>query len=118
VQTFHIESFNWSDIGYNFLIGGDGRVYVGRSWDYVGAHSGPNYNSRSIGISFIGTFNSVIPSKAQLHAAQKLIELGVEDGKIASDYKLLGHRQVTETLSPGDALYSVIQKWPHWSLIP
>lgn len=116
-QTFHIESRNWSDIGYNFLVGGDGYVYVGRSWDYMGAHAF-GYNNISIGISFIGTFNTVKPPKQQLYTVQKLIELGVEKGKIAPDYKLLGHRQVSRTISPGDALYSVIQTWPHWSKEP
>lgn len=116
-QTFHIESRKWSDIGYSFLVGGDGLVYVGRSWDYIGAHSF-GFNNISIGISFIGTFNSVIPAKNQLYAAQRVIELGVKGGKIAPDYKLLGHRQISRTLSPGDALYSIIQTWPHWSAEP
>ncbi|XP_076683254.1 peptidoglycan-recognition protein LC isoform X1 [Andrena cerasifolii] len=113
-QTFHIESRNWADIAYSFLIGGDGLVYVGRSWDYMGAHSF-GFNNISIGISFIGTFNAVKPPRNQLYAAQRLIELGVEGGKIAPDYKLLGHRQISQTLSPGDALYSIIKTWPHWS---
>nr|XP_012138566.1 PREDICTED: peptidoglycan-recognition protein LC-like isoform X2 [Megachile rotundata] len=116
-QTFHIESRKWSDIAYNFLVGGDGLVYVGRSWDYMGAHAF-GFNNISIGIAFIGTFNSVIPPKNQLYAAQKVIELGVEHGKIAPDYKLLAHRQVSKTLSPGDALYSIIQTWPHWASVP
>ncbi|XP_014484296.1 PREDICTED: peptidoglycan-recognition protein LC-like [Dinoponera quadriceps] len=116
-QTFHIESRKWSDIGYNFLVGGDGLAYVGRSWDYVGAHAF-GFNSRSIGISFIGTFNSIIPPKVQLHAAQKIIEKGIELGKIAPDYKLLGHRQVSKTLSPGDALYNILKTWPHWAPEP
>jgi hypothetical protein len=30
-------------------------VYEGRGWDIVGTHA-PNYNSRSIGICFIGDF--------------------------------------------------------------
>lgn len=83
----------------------------------MGAHAF-GYNNISIGISFIGTFNTVKPSKQQLYVVQKLIELGVEKGKIAPDYKLLGHRQVSQTVSPGDALYSVIQTWPHWSKEP
>lgn len=116
-QTFHIESRKWSDIAYNFLVGGDGYAYVGRSWDYIGAHSF-GFNNISVGISFIGTFNSVIPNASQLHAAQQLIKVGVEAGKIAPNYKLLGHRQVSATLSPGDALYKVIQTWPHWSPSP
>nr|XP_012232492.1 PREDICTED: peptidoglycan-recognition protein LC-like isoform X2 [Linepithema humile]XP_012232493.1 PREDICTED: peptidoglycan-recognition protein LC-like isoform X2 [Linepithema humile] len=116
-QTFHIESKKWSDIGYNFLVGGDGLAYVGRSWNYVGAHSF-GFNNKSIGISFIGTFNTVLPPKVQLHAAQKIIELGVKGGKIAHNYKLLGHRQVSKTLSPGEALYNEIKTWPHWSPNP
>lgn len=39
IQTFHIESRNWDDIGYNFLIGGDGAVYEGRGWLQQGAHT-------------------------------------------------------------------------------
>ncbi|KZC08445.1 Peptidoglycan-recognition protein LE, partial [Dufourea novaeangliae] len=116
-QTFHIESRGWSDIAYNFLVGGDGYVYVGRSWDYMGAHAF-GFNNISIGISFIGTFNTVIPRESQLFVAKRLIELGVDKGKIASDYKLLGHRQISRTLSPGDALYKVIQTWPHWTEMP
>ncbi|XP_032686582.1 peptidoglycan recognition protein-like, partial [Odontomachus brunneus] len=111
-QTYHIEMRNWSDIDYNFLVGGDGLAYVGRSWDYVGAHSF-GYNNRSIGISFIGTFHNVKPPKVQLYAAQKIIEIGVETGKIAPDYKLLGHRQVSNTSSPGETLYDILKSWPH-----
>ena len=116
LQTYHIESQHWSDIGYNFLVGGDGLAYVGRGWDYEGAHT-LTYNNISIGISFIGAFNDVEPTKAQLEAAQKLIELGVKLGKISENYVLLGHRQVAQTLSPGDALYSIIQTWSHWSAV-
>nr|XP_046470487.1 peptidoglycan recognition protein-like isoform X2 [Neodiprion pinetum] len=116
-QVFHMESRNWSDIAYNFLIGGDAYAYIGRGWDHVGAHA-YGYNSRSIGISFIGTYNTVAPSDHQMNALQQLIEIGVKSGKIAADYKLLGHRQVSKTPSPGDALYNIITTWPHWSPTP
>ncbi|CAL7940318.1 unnamed protein product [Xylocopa violacea] len=116
-QTFHIESRKWSDIAYNFLVGGDGLIYVGRSWNYMGAHSF-GFNNKSIGISFIGTFNTVVPPKRQLYAAQRIIELGIEGAKISKDYKLLGHRQISPTLSPGDALFDTIKTWPHWSSKP
>ena len=46
MQTFHMESKGWDDIGYNFMIGGDGAVYEGRGWDSQGAHTkGILYNS-------------------------------------------------------------------------
>lgn len=47
----------WDDIGYNFLIGEDGNVYEGRGWGVKGAHF-PAYNPRSLGICFIGSFDS------------------------------------------------------------
>uniref|UniRef100_A0A674JDA9 Peptidoglycan recognition protein 1 n=1 Tax=Terrapene triunguis TaxID=2587831 RepID=A0A674JDA9_9SAUR len=57
IQNYHMGSNGWSDIGYNFLIGEDGRVYEGRGWSTVGAHA-RNWNSRSLGFSFLGTFTS------------------------------------------------------------
>jgi len=113
IQTFHIESRNWWDIGYNFLVGGDGAAYEGRGWKSEGAHT-PGYNSRSIGIAFIGTFNSVLPPKRQILAAQQLIEKGVSLGYVAPDYKLLAARQLQTTPSPGLTLYEDIKTWPHW----
>nr|CAD7606028.1 unnamed protein product [Timema genevievae] len=113
VQTFHIESFGWWDIGYNFLVGGDGYAYEGRGWNHVGAHA-LGYNNVSIGISIIGTFISVLPPDSQLLAAKQLIQRGVELGKVSPNYKLLGHRQVSATESPGTALYDEIKTWPNW----
>ena len=106
----------WSDISYNFLVGGDGLVYIGRSWDYEGAHT-LNYNNISIGISFIGTFHTSKPTNHQLEVAQKLLDVGIRLGKISEDYVLLGHRQVASNLSPGEYLYHIIQSWPHWSSV-
>ena len=38
----------WDDIGYSFMIGGDGSVFEGRGWDRVGAHT-YGFNKRSLG---------------------------------------------------------------------
>ena len=37
-------------------MGGDGNVYEGAGWHEVGAHT-KGYNTKSIGITFIGNFN-------------------------------------------------------------
>ena len=45
-----------------------------------------------------------------------MIDCGIEMGKIASDYRLYGHRDVVSTTKcPGNALYTAIQNWPHYS---
>ncbi|XP_002134711.2 peptidoglycan-recognition protein LC isoform X2 [Drosophila pseudoobscura] len=114
VQSFHVDSWGWDHIGYNFLVGGDGRVYEGRGWDRVGAHT-KGYNKGSIGISFIGTFTAIRPAERQLKACQLLISEGLRLKMLAPDFRLYGHRQLSATESPGEELYKIIQKWPHWS---
>ena len=114
VQNLHSVQWGWDDIGYNFLVGGDGNVYEGRGWDVIGAHA-KFHNKHSIGISMIGDFRNKSPTQEQIDALKKLINLGVLEKKIASDYKLLGHRQVSDTESPGDYLFNIIQSWDHWS---
>ncbi|XP_037906725.1 peptidoglycan-recognition protein LC isoform X2 [Hermetia illucens] len=114
IQTFHMESRQWDDISYNFLVGGDGAVYEGRGWDKEGAHT-KGFNKNSICIAFIGTFINQVPPDRQLNAAKLLIEEGVRLNKISKDYKLFGHRQLIPSESPGEKLYEIIKKWPHWS---
>ncbi|CAB3360563.1 Hypothetical predicted protein [Cloeon dipterum] len=116
-QDQHMDVNGWSDIGYNFIVGGDGNVYEGRSWDKVGAHA-PGYNSQSIGICFIGTFTSSTPASSAINAAQQLIACGVGQGNVAGAYSLIGHRQAVTTECPGDALYAEIQGWPNWDANP
>lgn len=80
IQTYHIESNNWHDIAYNFLIGCDGNVYEGRGWDKVGAHT-YGYNKKAIGISFIGCFISILPPEISLNACKLLIKKYIERKK-------------------------------------
>ncbi|XP_059476113.1 peptidoglycan-recognition protein LC-like [Neocloeon triangulifer] len=114
IQMFHIESFGWADIGYNFVVGGEGGIYEGRGWDKIGAHA-KGYNNRSIGVNFIGTYVTVLPSERQMMAAKILIEEGVRLGKVSPEYKLIAHRQVSKTESPGIRFFLELQSWPHWA---
>jgi N-acetylmuramoyl-L-alanine amidase len=95
IQNWHMGSpNNWDDIGYNFLVGGDGLVYEGRGWTKLGAHAYGS-NSVSIGICFIGTFTNTLPTVAARNTAQALIRCAVNQGHIQSNYRLGGHRQFT-----------------------
>ncbi|XP_055389710.1 peptidoglycan-recognition protein SA-like [Condylostylus longicornis] len=114
IQDYHMKKLGWSDIGYNFLIGNDGNIYEGVGWHKIGAHT-YGYNSKSIGIAFIGNFDNALPTTAALDAAKKLLECGVEKGELSRRYKLFGGRQVSSTVSPGLELYNEIQDWDHWS---
>ncbi|RZC39317.1 Amidase 2 domain containing protein, partial [Asbolus verrucosus] len=113
IQNFHMNSNGWKDIAYNFLIGGDGSVYEGRGWEGFGIHC-PKYNGNSIGICLLGNFMNKLPPTKQLDALKDLIACAKEKNYIASDYKLIGHRQGKSTDCPGDELFKEIKKWPHF----
>lgn len=114
IQTHHIETLKWDDISYNFLIGGNGDVFVGRGWN-VESRLTKGYNKRSISIAFIGTFTNQAPPPQQLRAAQELIDEGVVIKKLSENYKVYGHRQLKATESPGEKLYEIIKTWAHWT---
>ncbi|XP_058819743.1 peptidoglycan-recognition protein 2 [Topomyia yanbarensis] len=117
IQDTHQKGNKWSDIGYNFLIANGGNVYEGIGWHRVGAHT-RGYNSKSIGIAFIGNYADELPSAKALRAANKLLECGVKLGELDGDYRLYGARQISKTASPGDALYAEIQEWDHFDFEP
>lgn len=114
IQHYETQSKGWDDIGYNFLIGGDGAIYIGRGWHFKGKHTA-NFNAKSICIAFIGDFNENVPPTHQLDAAQRLIEEGVKQGKISANYDLYGQCQLKRIKSPGLALFQIIQKWHRWT---
>ncbi|XP_013114626.1 peptidoglycan-recognition protein SB1 [Stomoxys calcitrans] len=116
IQSDHKGRRNFSDIGYNFIIAGDGNVYEGRGWGYQGSHA-PRYNNKSIGIVFLGNFESSKPSDEMLQNAKDLIAQAVSSGYLKENYTLLGHRQTKATSCPGTALYNEIKTWPHWKEI-
>ncbi|OCT66138.1 peptidoglycan recognition protein 1 [Xenopus laevis] len=113
IQNFHMKTNGWCDIGYNFLIGEDGQIYEGRGWQTVGAHA-KNYNSNSIGISFMGTFTNRVPNSVAQQAAKNLINCAVAKNVINTDYTLKGHRDVSSTECPGTSFYNLIKNWPHF----
>ncbi|XP_030400189.1 peptidoglycan recognition protein 1 [Gopherus evgoodei] len=117
IQNYHMNTQRWSDIGYNFLIGEDGRVYEGRGWKTMGAHA-KKWNHKSLGFSFLGNFSNRIPSAAALNAAKSLIQCAISRGFLKRSYTVTGHRNVNPTSCPGNALYRVISKWPRFKAKP
>lgn len=113
VQWYHMDIHGWDEVGLNFMIGGDGRVYEGSGYE-EGAHTF-GYNFDSVCISFIGNFTEYEPTEQQFVTAKLLIEDGVKENKIESDYVLYAHSQVRGGDSPGKYVYNVIRTWDHFS---
>ncbi|XP_060056952.1 peptidoglycan recognition protein 3 isoform X2 [Erinaceus europaeus] len=96
-----------------FLVGEDGGIYEGVGWNSQGSHT-YGFNDIALGIAFMGNFMENPPNAAALEAAQNLIQCAVDQGHLVPDYLLVGHRDVIDTLSPGQALYDIIKMWPHY----
>jgi hypothetical protein len=89
IYAYHVQGNGWDDIGYNFLIDAQGRVYEGR-WarDYrpgetptgedldengvVGAHV-LNHNIGSAGVAMLGDFSNGEPTPAARDTLVKLM---------------------------------------------
>jgi hypothetical protein len=89
IYAYHVQGNGWDDIGYNFLVDAEGRVYEGR-WarDYapdekptgedlgqngvVGAHV-LNHNAGAAGIAMLGDFSNGEPTTAARESLVKLL---------------------------------------------
>ncbi|XP_043357600.1 peptidoglycan recognition protein 1-like [Dermochelys coriacea] len=76
IQNYHMNYQCWPDIGYNFLIGEDSRVYKGRGWRTRRVHD-RNWSRR-------------VPSTAALNTARHLIQCVVSRGFLSRRYTLKG----------------------------
>ncbi|MFH2203537.1 MAG: peptidoglycan recognition family protein [Elusimicrobiota bacterium] len=110
IQDFHQNGRGWSDIGYHFLLDGEGRIFEGRPKNVQGAHV-RGANEGNIGIALLGFYhppydNPVTPQqRATLKALGRWL-VGVYD--IAPEtYR--GHRDLGKTDCPGDVLYSQLE---------
>ncbi|CAM5174630.1 unnamed protein product [Eretmochelys imbricata] len=113
IQHYHMNNKGWCNIAYNFLIGEDGKVYEGRGWHTEGAHT-YGFNDISLGIAFIGDFTGRSPNAAAWKALKHLLHFAVENGYLSSNYLLMAHGDVSNTLSPGQHIRKTLKKWPHY----
>merc|ERR1711970_439144 len=81
IQDLHMDNNGWWDIGYSFLIGGDGQVYEGRGFNVQGAHTG-GFNTEGYGVCFMGDFTDHNPTSAAINTFHKLAKCMVNSDKI------------------------------------
>ena len=122
---FHTGTNGWDDIGYNWLIDGNGIVYEGRGQGLQGAHFSC-MNEKTIGICVIGNYENATPSAEAINALQNFIAWGSCEEDIdvlGMDFhpnsnmnldNISGHRDgnsspnaCSSTVCPGDNLYNL-----------
>jgi len=96
IRKYHVEVNKWSDIGYHFgieLIGDKYEILAGRMLNTQGAHcSGQNYDS--IGICFVGSFDTQPPPREQLSLGLKLVSSLCDVFDLQKRH-VFGHREFT-----------------------
>jgi len=121
IQSFHMFTNGWCDLGYNYLVSSDGQLWEGRGGgdDVRGAHDG--FNCGSMGVSNMGYYHTPfnhVWTEAQLDAeaelgAWKADQKGIDPfgvsfyaGLGANMDNFYGHQDVSATACPGDNIYS------------
>lgn len=124
--AYHVVSNGWSDLGYNFVVDKFGRIWEGRAGGItrpvIGSHAG-GFNTGTVGISVIGTYDTVAMSAAAREAVAQIAgwRLGLAgkdpagtvnissggstrfpDGELVTLPRIFGHRDVSTTACPGN----------------
>ncbi len=129
--TFHTQGRGWCDIGYNFLVDRFGTIYEGRKGSItkavIGAHAS-GFNTGSVGVSVLGTYNKKTATAAAKDSVARVIAWKAEQygfdplgtvtktskGGSTVKYKkgtkvvldrVSGHRDTSSTDCPGTKLY-------------
>ncbi|WP_030228769.1 FG-GAP-like repeat-containing protein [Streptomyces sp. NRRL WC-3626] len=127
------------DIGYNFVVDRCGQIFEGRSGGMdlpvTGAHD-VGFNTDTLGISYIGNFESAQPSRAAMDSIARVVawkfgmygidptgkvtltsgtEAGVTGNKIDKGEsvtlpRVFGHRDTNNTACPGKNLYPKLSR--------
>ena len=130
IELYHVQGNGWNDIGYNFLVDRFGTIYEGRyggiDRNVVGAHA-LGFNTGSVGIALLGTYQTAAPSQAAQAALESLLAWRLDLAHVDPTSLLTvvsggseryargvpvtlravsGHRDTGSTECPGDLLYA------------
>ena len=126
IWDFHVNINGWDDIGYNWLIDGEGVIYEGRGSGTQGAHFSC-MNNQTTGMCMIGNFENSTPTPVSISSLEDLIAWEACDKNIlpgeSSNHitsgallnHISGHRDgndipnsCTNTVCPGENLYPLL----------
>lgn len=107
IRKYHTQTLKWKDIGYHAGIelveSGDElyfEILMGRMWNVPGAHT-KGQNQYSLGICFIGNFDSIFPEDSQLRIGAKVISLWLDIYNLSTG-DIFPHHQFAVKTCPGN----------------
>jgi len=119
IWNYHVNTLGWNDVGYNWLVDPNGKLYEGRGKDEQGAHF-CGTNSATAGICMLGTYTDVEPQAATIETLKRMLAwysctddidpLGVSNhsGSNLELNHISGHRDGCSTECPGNTFYPSI----------
>ena len=130
IEVYHVQGNGWNDIGYNFLVDKYGQIFEGRyggvDKNVIGAHA-EGFNTGSVGVAMLGTYESTAPPAVARNALTNLLAWRLDlahvdpkstvmwtsggNARFAAGVPVLlravsGHRDTGFTSCPGAALYA------------
>ncbi|MBK8097843.1 MAG: N-acetylmuramoyl-L-alanine amidase [Planctomycetes bacterium] len=113
IQRSHMQSREYGDVGYHYLIDPAGRVWEGRDIRWQGAHARDHNNVGNIGICLLGNFvrdrQGQRPTDAQVAALRGLVHDLAARHRFGSD-AIHCHRDFVQTECPGPNLIPIVQR--------
>jgi len=107
IEDFHMNVRGWTAIAYSWLVAPSGRIFLGRGFGHVPAAQ-YGANSGNGAICVLGSYDD----HGVTWAARKSI---IALARTFPGAYLGGHRDVTATDCPGDALYAQLGRIRFWS---
>ncbi|HAH07943.1 MAG TPA: hypothetical protein DCM05_15705 [Elusimicrobia bacterium] len=108
IQSYHQNDKGWADVGYHFLIDGQGRIVEGRALDKLGAHT-EGHNSGNIGVALMGDFDKGKPTSAQVESLKRLVVFLSMRFGISPLTGLFGHGDFNNTDCPGTRFIAALR---------
>ena len=108
IHHWHVKGKGWSDIGYHYIITGEGKVEYGRPLSKVGAHC-RGHNRDSIGVCVVGN-NTVPEHKWSMQQVASLQDLVYGLRLVFPNLIVRGHNEYANTLCPGVGIQQLLQE--------
>ena len=108
IRGWHIDR-GWNDIGYHWIIEGEGKVSKGREENKIGAHA-KGHNRGTIGICVTGNFEHEHPSPIQWALLKCIVQYLLFKYKLTYN-DVTWHRKVGKTACPGKNMIAKLEDW-------